>query len=262
MAALPMIAVGVLTLGAWLTADVRSAGALLEQGKTVEALEDMRKTVEASPADPEVQYQFGEMLRRLGAERAARLQSLAPESGEAHELLGRSLESAGKLDTALKEYRTALQKNPAAPGFHFLAGNVLWKQRDFQAARPELEAELQLNPNHALANLRLGEVLLSLDDPTAAQFLQKAVAADSSSVEAHQALGKAYRLISDHSAALKEFQIVASRRPFDEAVHAQLAGEYRALGQADRANEEWAKHRRLLAEKAAAARPKQPAAGR
>lgn len=239
-----------------LLADINTARRLAEQGKTAEALAEIQAALRSAPDDPEVQYQAGELLRTLGANRAERLQQLAPESAEAHELLGRSLEARGFLNDALGQYRAALRANPALRGLHFLTGNVLWKKRDFEAARAEFQAELQLNPNHTLANLRLGQTLLSLDQPSCVDYLRKAVAADDSSIEAHRALGQAYRLTGDHRRALEQFRIVAQRRPDDDTVHAQLAGEYRALGDSARAKAEMEEHRRLLEARAAAARTK------
>jgi tetratricopeptide (TPR) repeat protein len=239
-----------------LLADINAARRLVEQGKTVEALAEIQAALRNAPDDPEVQYQAGELLRTLGANRAERLQQLAPDSAEAHELLGRSLEARGRLNDALAEYRAAMRVNPNLRGLHFLIGNALWKKREFEAARAELEAELRVNPNHALANLRLGQTLLSLDQPACVDYLLKAVAADDSSIEAHRALGQAYRLTGDHRRALEQFRIVAQRRPKDEAVHAQLAGEYRALGDAARAKAEMEEHRRLLEARAAAAQTK------
>ena len=114
-------------------ADVPTARTLLKDGKIPEALRELEAALRDHPNDPEVQYQAGELLRELGADRAARLQQLAPNSPESHELFGRSLESRGKLDEALAEYRAALQAGPDVPGRHFAAGNILWKKRDFEA---------------------------------------------------------------------------------------------------------------------------------
>ena len=95
------------------------------------------------------------------------------------------------LDEALAAYRAAIAKNPRLPGLHFLIGNIEWKKRDFEAAKPEMEAELLLNPHHALANLRFGQIMLAMDRPgPAADYLRDAVRADDSSIEAHRALGK------------------------------------------------------------------------
>jgi tetratricopeptide (TPR) repeat protein len=239
-----------------LGADINSARRLIEQGKIGEALTEIQTVLRTAPDDPEVQYEAGELLRTLGADRAEKLQQLAPGSAEAHELLARSLEARGLLNDALDQYRAALRANPNQRGLHFLIGNVLWKKRDFENARPELEAELRLNPNHALANLRLGQVLLTQDQPSCLDYLRKAVAADDSSIEAHRSLGQAYRLTGDHEKALRQFRIVAERRPNDDEVHAQLAGEYRALGDAAQAKAEMEAHRRLLQSRAAAAQPK------
>jgi tetratricopeptide (TPR) repeat protein len=238
-------------------ADVRSARALLEQGKKIEALKEMEAALRSAPDDPEVQFEIGELLREIGTERASLLQRMAPESAEAHELVGRSLESSGHLDEALAEYRSALKNNAGLQGVHVLIGNVLWKKRDFEAARPELEAELRLNPNHPLANLRLGEVLISVNEAKSAlPYLTRAVQTNDSSIEAHRELGRAYRLLGDHRAALTQFRIVADRRPDDGSVHAQLAGEYRTLGDVDEAKAELAIHRRLLEAKASAGQRK------
>src|SRR5215831_7604666 len=206
-----LLAVG---LCAFLFADVRAARALLEQGKTIEALKELQAALRSAPDDPEVQYEAGELLRQIGAQHAAELERMAPESAEAHELMGRSFESRGRLDEALAEYQLALKNHPDIAGVNFLIGNVFWKKRDFAAARPELEAELRLNPNHPLANLRLGQVAIALNDPSAGlEHLKRAVAADDASIEAHRELGRVYRLMGDHRAALSQFRLVATRRP-------------------------------------------------
>ena len=239
------------------------ARALLRDGRFPEALRELAESLRKAPGNPEVQYQIGEILGQLGTDRAARLEELAPDSAEAHELLGRALEARGDLVGALSAYRAAMARSPRLPGVHFLIGNILWKQRDFEAAQPEMEAELRGNPHHALANLRLGQILLAMDQPgAAAEHLREAVGADNASIEAHQALGKAYRALRDYQQALREFQIVASRRPQDDAVHAQLATVYRSLGQTARARAEMETQRRLLQEKAEAARKISPSNAR
>src|SRR6516164_7550573 len=147
-----LLAVG---LCAFMFADIRTARALLEQGKTIDALKELQAALRSAPDDPEVQFEAGELLREIGAQRAAELERVAPESAEAHELVGRSFESRGRLDEALAEYRIALNE-----------------------------------PNAAL------------------EHLKRAVEADDSSIEAHRELGRVYRLIGDHRAALNQFRIV------------------------------------------------------
>ncbi len=243
-----------LLLYALFAVDLRSARTHVQNGEMLEGIREIEAALHSAPDDPEIQFQAGQLLREISAEHALRLQQLAPNSPEAHQLLGRSLEARGRLDEALTEYRAALRNNGARPGLHFLIGNILWKQRDFEEARKEFEAELHSNPKYVLANLRLGEVLLNMGEPAAAaEHLQTAVQADESSVNAHQALGRAYRALGNHVEALKEFQFVVRHRPSDESVHAQLAGEYRAIGDYDKAKAEMELHRQLLRVKADAA---------
>jgi Flp pilus assembly protein TadD len=180
------------------------------------------------------------------------LQRIAPESVAAHELLGKTLESQGKLDGALSEYRRALEKSPATPGLHFLIGNVNWKLRNFDAAQAELGEELKVNPHHAMANLRMGQIVLSTqrDDPMrAVTFLQEAVTGAPTSLEAHRELGKALRLAHKFPEALRELQFVESRAPNDDTIHAQLAALYKETGDRERARQEIEAHAKILRER-------------
>ena len=203
-------------------------------------------------SNPETEFALGEIFQELAALRAEQLRRAAPDSAAAHELLGKSLESQGKLDEALAEYRHALEKSPTAPGLRFLLANVNWKLRNLDAAQTELKEELQLNPHDALANLRMGQILLETqrDHPmSAVTFLREAAADAQSSLEAHRELGKALRLAHRYPDAVKELQLVASQRPNDDSVHAQLAALYKDLGDRERARQEIAIHARILRER-------------
>jgi len=230
-------------------ATIESIRALIQAGRTLEALREINALQRQKPDDPDVQLEIGKIFQELGASRAERLEQLAPNSPQAHELIGKSLEAHEKLPEALAQYRLAAQANPALPGIHFLIGNLYWKQRDFDAAKPELEAELRLNPHHALANLRMGEISLVTDAETpnaAVSYLQKAVSDPHASLEAHRELGKALRMAGQYDAALKELQFVAGRQPEDNGVHAQLAALYRAMGNAEAARREMEAQRQIL----------------
>ena len=242
---------------------LNTARRLVREGRYSEALPEIEKALGESPRNPEVQYQAGEILKELGVLRAAKLVELAPDSAEAHELLGRFLEAQGSLDAALVEYRAALSRKPELAGLHFLTGSVLWKQRSFAAAREELEAELRIHSNDVLAHLRLGQTLLALNEPSVAvDHLRAALAGGDSEMEARRELGKAYRALGNNADALVQFNWVARLRPRDEQIHAQLASVYRALGDKTNTAVEMEKHRRIIAEKAEASRKQQLSNGR
>jgi Flp pilus assembly protein TadD len=224
----------------------------IRKGNIVGALHNLSIIRSRGTDGPEAKFAMGEIFQELAALRAEKLQRLAPESAAAHELLGKALESQGKLEGALSEYRRALDKGPTTPGLHFLIGNVNWKLRNFDAAQTELSQELKLNPHHAMANLRMGQIVLTAerDDPVrAVTFLQDAVAGAQSSLEAHRELGKALRLAHNFPEALRELQFVESRAPNDDTIHAQLAALYKETGDRERARKEIETHARILRER-------------
>ena len=240
-----------------LEARIYLAHALVEGDRVPEALREIRGLLERFPADPEAQFQAGRLLQELAGSRFARLQRLAPDSAETHELLGKYYEAQGRLQEALTEYRLALERNGEGRGRHFLAGNVYWKLRKFDDALRELQAELALNPSHTLANHRVGHIYVSRREAREAiPYLQRALGGDSNFLEAHRDLGRAFRLLERWEDALREFQFVAGRRPEDDTVHAQLAAVYKALGDEKHAAAELELHQQISRKRLEAARQK------
>ncbi len=238
-----------------LAALVAQTRELIRSGDIVSALHNLERIGSEHPDDPEAKFAMGEIFQELAAVRAAQLQRVAPESAAAHELLGNSLEAQGKLAEAAAEYRRALDGAPKKPGLHFLLGNVDWKLRNFDAAQTELAQELKLNPHHAMANLRIGEIVLDTqrEEPMhAVAFLREAVTDAPNSLEAHRELGKALRLAHEYSGAANELQWVASKAPNDDSVHAQLAALYKDMGDQARARQEIEIHAKILRERLAA----------
>lgn len=237
------------------TARVYLIRTLIERGRVVEALRHVDVLLKANPDNPDVRFEAGQLLQRLGEARMSDLQRTAPDSAEAHQLLGHSYEARGQLKEALAEYQLALQRNPAAPGIHFLMGNILWKQRDPDSAAAEFKSELRTNPNHTLANLRLAQIELARDRAAAAvPLLRQALAGDATLLEAHRELGKALRVMGNYEEAVRELEWVARRRPEDNSIHAQLAAVFKGMGLNERANEEMRLHRVILQKKLNASR--------
>jgi tetratricopeptide (TPR) repeat protein len=233
------------------------ARSLMKSGNTAEALKEVRWILENHPSDPEAQFESGALLQDLAAAAFQRLERLAPDSAETHQLLGKYYEAHQQLPRALDEYRLALAKNPSVPGIHFLIGNVLWKSRDLDAALPELEAELQINPGHTRANQRLGNIHINRDQAALAiPYLERAVAAEPALTEPRRDLGKAYRLVGRLDDALRELRIAARETPDDQTVHAQLAAVYRSKGDTVAAAEELKHLREILDRRAEEAQRK------
>jgi tetratricopeptide (TPR) repeat protein len=236
---------------------VERTRAMIRAGRTSEALLEVRRILKAYPGNPEAQFEAGALLQDLAGSTFQRMQQLAPDSAETHQLLGKYYEARGRLPEALGEYRRALGAKGSAPGLHFLIGNVLWKNRDFEAALPEFEAELRVNPGHSKANQRAGNIYIHLDQPERAlPYLEKAVAGEPTLLEARRDLGKAYRHVGRLDEAIRQLQIVLEQSPQDESAHAQLAAVYRAKGDLARAAEELKLLRELLKKRSEAAERK------
>ena len=232
-------------------AAIENTRELIRQGNVVAAVRSLAAIQKERPDDPEAMLAIGEMFQELAAVRLEQLRRLAPESAAVHELLGKSLESQGRLDEAKQEYQRALSTAPNTPGLHFLLGNVHWKLRNFGAAESELKEELKMNPHHAMANLRMGQILLDTERGVpmrAVLYLREATATTDpkSLVEAHRELGKALRLAHRFPEAVKELQFVVSKAPNDDSVHAQLAAVYRDMGDRDLARQEMDIHASIL----------------
>jgi tetratricopeptide (TPR) repeat protein len=228
-------------------AEIWLARAQAAQRKNGECLVTLRRLLEEHPDDPEAQFEAGQLLEDLAGSAFERVKQVAPDSVEAHILLGKSYEARGRLPEALAEYRVALKKDPRVPGLHFLTGNILWKNREFEAALPELEAELRLNPNHSMANYRAGNIYLSRgEEARAIPYLEAAVHGEPALLGARRDLGKAFRVTGKLPEALEQLRYVAAKDPENDFVHAQLAAVYRAMGDAEHAAAEMRAQREIL----------------
>lgn len=222
------------------------AQTLIKMNRIPEALREVEQALQQSD-DPELQFQAGQLLQRLAAQRLALLEQIAPRSPALAELRGQHEERRGNLAQALHHYQTAAQLEPNRPGVHYLMGNVLWRLRQLDQAASELHREIELSPYHGLAHLRLGQILLLEEKhEEAVRHLQLAANAPASSLEAFRELGKAYRKLGRLQDALEAWRKLAAEKPDDGQVHYLLANLYRDLGNHELAQQELSHHRRLL----------------
>ena len=222
------------------------ARTLKEMNRIPEALSEVEHVLSGKPT-AEVQFQAGRILRDLAEKRFADLQSVAADSAGVHELAGARWERSGDLDAALREYRAAAAMEPQRPGVHYRIGNVLWRQREVAPAEEALAKELAINPHHALASLRMGQLLMARGDDTGAiPYLERSAAAIPESIEARRELGKAYAKAKRLKDAQREWEAIAKARPDDDQVHYLLGNLYREMGDQERARRELGRHREIL----------------
>ncbi|MFN3323829.1 MAG: tetratricopeptide repeat protein [Bryobacteraceae bacterium] len=222
------------------------ARTLIEQQRIPEALAELELALEGEP-QPETRFQAGRLMRDLAERRFADLERVAPDSAPLRELAGSRFEMKGQFAEALDRYQAAAALEPRRPGLQFLIGNVLWKMRELPASEKHLRAELAGTPHHALANMRLGQVLIARnEEELAIPYLEKAAKAMSDSIEVRRELGKAYRKVGRTDEARREWEAVAAAKPEDDQIHYLLGNLYREVDDRELAKRALERHRAIL----------------
>jgi tetratricopeptide (TPR) repeat protein len=164
-----------------------------------------------------------------------------PDSYRAHELRAQLFEESKNDEGAIEEYRNVLKRKPGLQNIHFAIGSLYWKQQRFEEARPELEAELRINPNHPQALYELGDLLAFHGEAQIAEkyFLQ-ALKLEPGMVEAHFALEKIYTQTGRFDKSLEHLQKALHADASDPTAHYRLALVYRKLGRNQDADRELA----------------------
>jgi len=155
-------------------------------------------------------------------------------------LLGEVLDAANQEQQATAEFEAAVKASPREPEVHFGLGYMYWKQKRYEEAGREFEAELadqpqhtqaltyladsemhsgnekgaeghlrralKLDPNIRLANLDLG-ILLAADNKSeeAAAHFREAIRLDPSKPDAHYRLGRLWLALGRQEEAEAEF---------------------------------------------------------
>ncbi len=175
--------------------------ALMQLGRSAEALTPMQKATTLSPKDVEAHYNYGSILQSLGrlaeAEASYRnalhinpiyahahcnLGSVLQERGhlieaetcyrmaikinptyaKAHSNLGAVLQDMGKLGEAEKSYRHAIQIQPENSELYYNLSITLKDSGQLAEAETDCRKSIQLNPRYANAYFHLGNILHDL----------------------------------------------------------------------------------------------------
>ncbi len=224
----------------------RCAMALQRLPDALEILATLRR---AYPNDPEVLYQSAHFFSQLADQSAQQLAASAPDSVPMRKLNAEALESQGKADDAITEYRKLLTEDPKLPELHFRIARLLLEKNPPQndEAKQELNEELKVAPNNAAAEFGLGEIArLAGDWEPAIQHFTAAAKMDAGFVEAFLALGMSLNAARRFAEAVAPLERYVKLDPGDPAGHYQLATAYARTGKQAAADRELAEQRRLV----------------
>jgi tetratricopeptide (TPR) repeat protein len=173
-----------------------------------------------------------------------------PDSAMAYLALGKLMVRQQKVEAAVPQIETALKLEPRLTMAHFLLGEIDLYQSNPQGAAAELQKELAVNPTLWLVYWRLGDAYMQLakyDDAETA--LKKAIWLNEASPGAYILLGEIALKKSDPSLASGFLERALKLDPQSFDAHYALAAAYKALGREAEANQHFEMSRTLRNEK-------------
>lgn len=217
--------------------------------RRADALELLAVLARKFPDDPEAAYTSARYLSQLANETAEHLAATAPNSVQVRKMNAEALESQGKGDEAIAEYRNLLAEDPKLPELHFRIARLLLEKNPPQTeeAKKELDEELKVAPNNSAAEFALGEIARrDADWPSAIEHFQRAANLDAGFVEAFLALGMSLNSANRFQEAIPPLERYTKMQPDDPAGHYQLATAYSRAGNKAAAQRELTEQRRLV----------------
>ena len=171
---------------------------------------------------------------------------LNAESAEADMLAGEAYDEMKNDAGATQQFRAAVKADPNMPNVHFGLGYLLWRLMQYEEAAQEFKAELANNPEHAEAMTYLADTDIRMSQPDAAlPQLEKAIRIDPTIALAHLDLGILYSDRGQKDDALRELKTAERLNPNDVNIHWRLARFYQTAGKKEEAKVEFEKTRSL-----------------
>lgn len=225
-----------------ISAHIALARLYANSGKPAAAAEQFQAAVANNSADPLVQRQLGEVLLEAGNPTAAETSfknalKLAPDSHEAHHGLATAYLAQGKYDAATKEEQRALE---LANGNYTLAivglGDIAREQGRYDEAVKQYTTALDRDPRLAAAYLGLGKATLAQGQPAIAlQHYRAGLAANPNNVALLIGQGDALLQQNDIDGARTSYEQAKQLAPGNAAAYAGLGRSLWKAGQTDAA---------------------------
>ena len=214
---------------------------LAADGRLLEAVPVLEKSLALSPSDPETHSNLGKVLQDLGrsAEAATRCRqalSLKPEFHGAHHNLGNALTSLGRAPEAEESLRRALALAPDYSEVHSDLGCLLQSVGRLPEAESCFRRMLALKPGDHAVRQHLGNALKEIGrlDEADANF-RLALALNPDCHETHNDLGVVLQELGRSSEAEACYRRALQLRPELHQTHNNLATILRERGRVDEA---------------------------
>jgi tetratricopeptide (TPR) repeat protein len=139
--------------------------ALWDEGRTQEALEQLRKTALLFPSDPALLLDSGEAYRKAAELGIQRVLAGAAGTPLLHQVYGGVYVDERAWESAMAHYYRALEQDPHWQGAHFGLAEIALHRGKLDIAAQEYHHELEVNPSSAASMARLGEIAMLQGKP-------------------------------------------------------------------------------------------------
>lgn len=215
-----------------------------------DATVELNRLVERNPKSQEGWYLLGKTYLQLSENALAKINQIDPNSVVAHEITGEIDESMHNYDSALVEYKKAIELAPNEPGTHMHMANAYWLVGKWKSAQEEFKAELQNDPNSCIAHWKLADAILEANDSNDEALSEVNLAIDRCPALMQARVDRARALIrmGKQIEALPDLEAAVKESPSEPTIHFLLASVYRTQGKTVEARQEMQTYSRLQRE--------------
>ena len=217
-------------------AEMMLAHLLLKLSKYDEATQSLNRFLSRNPKDQEAWYLLGKTYLQMSQDSLKKINEIDPNSVVAHEIAGEIDESMHNYDSALVEYKKAVDMAPQKPDTHMHMANAYWLIGKWQSAQTEFKAELAIDPNNCEARWKLANAMLEANDSNeeALSQLNQSINHCPTLMQARVDRARALVRMGKHNEAFSDLVMAEKESPAEPTIHFLLASVYRATGkQAD-----------------------------
>lgn len=220
---------------------------LIKLGKYDESTRTLNQFLSRNPKDQEAWYLLGKTYLQMSEDALKKINEIDPDSVVAHEIAGEIDESMHNYDSALVEYKKAIDMAPRQPGTHMHMANAYWLIGKWQSAQTEFKAELAIDPNNCTARWKLANSMLEANDSNdeALSQLNQSIDRCPALMQARVDRARALIRLGKHSDAFPDLAMAEKDSPGEPSIHFLLASVYRAEGKSAEAQQEMQTYGRL-----------------
>ena len=231
-------------------AEMMLAHLLLKLSKYDEAAQSLNRFLSRNPKDQEAWYLLGKTYLQMSQDSLKKINEIDPNSVVAHEIAGEIDESMHNYDSALVEYKKAVDMAPQKPDTHMHMANAYWLIGKWQSAQTEFKAELAIDPNNCEARWKLANAMLEANDSNeeALSQLNQSISHCPALMQARVDRARALVRMGKHNDAFPDLVMAEKESPAEPTIHFLLASVYRATGKPADAQREMQIYGRLQQE--------------